>query len=68
MEILVYCRFLDQIWLQKTVSWTNIEDFFLIQYFNILQFTKTVVDNMCVLSFLKIKKWLKRHFYECDKK
>ena len=32
-----------------------------IQYLNILQFIKTVVDTMCVLFYKKIKKWLQKH-------
>ena len=36
--------------------------FFLIQSFNILQFTKTFNHNMCVLSFKKINKWFEKQF------
>ena len=61
MKIFVFCRFLDQIRLQKTVFWTN-RDVFVIQYLNILQLIKTVVDAMCVLFYKKIKNWLQKHF------
>ena len=65
----VFCRFLDQIWLQKTVFWTNIKKmFFSIQYLNILQLPKTFVDNTCVLSYKKTRNGDKSIFYECDKK
>ena len=42
--------------------------FFSIQYLNILQFTKTVVDNMCVLFYKKLRNGCKSIFHEYDKK
>ena len=70
MKILVFWRFLDQIQPKKTGFWTNIEKmfFFSIQYLNILQFIKTVVDNMCVLFDKNSRNGCKRIFDECDKK
>ena len=54
MKILFFCRFLNQMRLPKTVFWTNIKKmFFAIQYINILQLTKTFVDNMCALVLWK---------------
>ena len=64
-----FCRFLNQIRLQKTVFWTSMEwNFFSIQYWNILQFTKTFFDNMCVLSYTKSRKGCKSIFHDCNKK
>ena len=41
-----FCRFLDQIWLQKTVLWTNIEkNVFLIQYLNIYNLQKHLMTT-----------------------
>ena len=61
-KVLVFLRFLDQIRLTKTGFWTNIEInvFFSIQYLNILQFIKTVVDNMCVLFYKKSRQGCKK--------
>ena len=49
--------------------WTNIKKmFFAIQYINILQLTKTFVDNMCALVLWKPRNGCNIFFYECDKK
>ena len=64
-----FCRFLDQIWLKKTVLWTNITQMlFLIQYGNILQFTKTFAYNMCILSLKNQKRVEKAFFMTMTKK
>ena len=47
---------------------TSEKMFFSIQYLNILQFTKTFVDNIWVLSFKKSRNGCKSIFHECDKK
>ena len=48
------------------LTWS--ETFFSIQYWNILQFTKTFFDNMCVLSYKKSRNGWKSIFHECNKK
>ena len=69
MKILFFCRFLDQIRLQKTVFWTNIEqNIYSIPYLNMLQFIKTVVDTMCGLFYEKKRNGCHSIFHECDKK
>ena len=42
--------------------------FFSMQYLNILQTIKTVVDNMCVLFYKKSRNGWKSIFHECDGK
>ena len=59
MKIVSFCRFLDQIRLQKSVGTKNV---FLNPIFKYLQFTKEIIDNMCGLSYKKINKWLQKHF------
>ena len=62
-----FVGFLDQIRLQKTVFRTNNKKRKnLIQYLNILQLTKTFFDNMCILSYKKLRKGWKSIFHECD--
>ena len=69
MQLLGYCRFLDPIWLQKTVFWTNIKEnvFFSIQYLNIFKFTATFVDDLCVLSYKKSRNGCKTFFMNATK-
>ena len=48
-----FCKFLDQIRLQKTVFWTYIKNnvFFSIKCLNIFILTKPFVDKMCIFFF-----------------
>ena len=67
MNILFFDMFLDWIWLQKTVFWTNIKIkyFFSIWQFNILQFTKTFVNRMGNFSFKKQINGCNIIFHKC---
>ena len=69
MKILVFCRFLDQIRLQKTVFWTNTKKmFFSIQYLNILQFIKLLLTPCAFCFIKKIINDCKSIFHECERK
>ena len=64
-----FLKVLDHNWFQKTVfGLTSKKMFLLIQYLNILQFIRTVVDNMCVLFYKKSRNGCKSIFNDCDKK
>ena len=73
MTLMVFCRFLDKIWLQKTVCQTNIgKKIFFFLFFNQI-FTFLIIkdffkDNLCIFLKYKINKWLKKHFHEFDTK
>ena len=58
MTILVFCMFLYQIWLKKTVFWTNIEiNVFFNPKFNYLLMTTCA---FCLIN--KYRNVLKKHF------